>query len=1482
MTNQVEAAVNAAPELNQSPGAAVTVASNGGNITQNAQVVAQAGQNAQNAQAAQRANASGGGILHDVLGFLGHDVVHPLVHAVGDLANASWMPTQFVQHEYRYLRNVQETHGDFAAIAEGLGIAAGAAGGFALGGFGGAMLGGEAVGGLEGQVLYKDAWHATGQAGYVDPRTGKAVSFGRDIASGLMHLHQGSGAYSFLSGALDGIFDLVADPLSEAGDLVKGARSAEGAKGLLGERFSGLSVGSQAKRVLGAAADTGRDVPNLTAEAVERAYGQYGSFRNAVASIAKMDPAQIIRAYPKLAPLADDLGKAQNADEVMDVFKDASKAGEYLSNKLPSLSIGTAGFKRVRMLIENADTLKGGALNPLNAPKIINKALTRIPGEALDPVTHEFDGRTLDPTSLRDVRDFRNFLSYALNGKQLDTVLNAYVNADVAGRVRIFRNSVLDVLLRKAGVDYGPKLLAGGEGSIEAVHEQLNDPALRAKIKDFLDAAAPFKPEINGRYMTTLDGGPGSLVVDPDTGTRFSAGVFLSDRGKLTIPEFSETTRMAQEISHAKFSRLLGGADDFLYEHVTNRFFKRWVLLSGGYAEHMGLSEMIPTVLRNGVSATAKSAMAKVARLGYVADHGEMPKFEGFVYRLLQKTPKKMLDDHTMERAAEFYVGTEGNVASKAISADHTYGGIDDPENALRHGAEKATMKPHDSQYTGYGPESEQHLPNWQIYLRKLSKDAAAKAAAKAYLGAKDLTEAEADRVAQKAARDAIDKYTAAERESMLRSQIGSDGAPDGLSKLDDWAHQVAEGVKGGTFSPTTRQPNEALLRAVANGDTRIFNQRHLRSIAEADRPLKVPGRLLVPAAKHLPEEIANFGYNKVINPIINFMSRQPVAFQEYVKARDLLQPLVDGGVYSEDQAFTIAMARSTAESARFVHNIHDRTQLDQLLRNVAPFFFAQEQAYRRAGRLLVESPGAFRRYQLMISQVHNVVNKMNDSNGSPYISFPGLGWLGHDVPGMFGKLGIPVASLSPVGFGGTMSSANVIFPLSDGVRPNLGPVAMIPAQLMQGIFTELGKKYSDFAPVTNAAQGALSWAVGTDNLSQPILEQFIPNETVYRMVQAISGDDTQFNNAMVDTMQALAYQQAQAMDTWIKGGMQGKAPDNILPGYLSPQNLQQLQDSNSPAAQQVLQQVASAQNPLQQQSFVNKVRNQTRILFVTRAIIGAGSPLSADVMVNNYGMPQALSDAITKAGNVTEGINTFLAANPDATPYTTFQSTTTSGITMPESQQAMDWVTANAANIQQNPAYIWLMPQVSSQYSEQAYNEQIAEGYRQKYTPDQFLQQLYINAGNAAYYDALPQHEAAVNAAQGSTSALSQEYARWQSYVNMLATQMPVWADNFNSNSKLSQAHQYISQLNTIYDNNQEGDSEQAQLVGQLLQAYNSYSQQYQTASTASNYDTQEKQVADQWTQYLAGVAQQYPQLQAVINGVFKNALISTSTIAG
>ena len=243
------------------------------------------------------------------------------------------------------------------------------------------------------------------------------------------------------------------------------------------------------------------------------------------------------------------------------------------------------------------------------------------------------------------------------------------------------------------------------------------------------------------------------------------------------------------------------------------------------------------------------------------------------------------------------------------------------------------------------------------------------------------------------------------------------------------------------------------------------MTEQELADIPEVARPVLVKGRELLPATSGKVQEIANVGFRRVLNPMVNFLSRQPIFWNEFKRQWALVEPMVDKGYLDEDEAMSLANDRAVNRVLRNVHNLTDRTQWTVTLRNWAPFYFAQEQAYRRMGRLLAENPRAFRQYQLMISNIGNLGQIFQGKDGQGYFVLPGSGFLtsgsggagleaagagailggaaagpvgaavgagaaGLGVVGILSKLGIPFSTSSPIGMGWNLSASSVI-PLS-------------------------------------------------------------------------------------------------------------------------------------------------------------------------------------------------------------------------------------------------------------------------------------------------------------------------------------------------------------------------------------------------------------------------------------------------------------------
>src|ERR1035437_10874126 len=105
----------------------------------------------------------------------------------------------------------------------------------------------------------------------------------------------------------------------------------------------------------------------------------------------------------------------------------------------------------------------------------------------------------------------------------------------------------------------------------------------------------------------------------------------------------------------------------------------------------------------------------------------------------------------------------------------------------------------------------------------------------------------------------------------------------------------------------------------------------------------------MVPDSTGTIQRIANVGFQKVLNPMVNFLSRQPIGLNEWDRQWEIQKPFVAAGVKSYDEAVNTALDVTVNRVMRTVHNLTDRTQWTVTIRNWAPFDFAQEQADRKS-----------------------------------------------------------------------------------------------------------------------------------------------------------------------------------------------------------------------------------------------------------------------------------------------------------------------------------------------------------------------------------------------------------------------------------------------------------------------------------------------------------------------------------------------------
>lgn len=1463
VADNLTATVTAAPELSTDPATAAAVAATGGDVITKGQAVAHAIKQTANLNAAQQVNqASGGGFFSD----LGHD----LTDVASGVMHVLNKPLSIVQHEYRYLHDVEARYGAGAALLDGLGLAAGAVvGGIAgaaelnpLSVVEGATLGAEGAGALEGQVFHPDSWaRTTNGATYRDPHTGQLVSFGRDITS---DLGIGGGTKTVLSGVIDGIADLTADPVAVIGKAYKAQKTV-----------------------------------SIVAENIDKAWNNpLTGFRRAAEDIANSDYGTILTHYPQFTDIAKNLAELHTGEQVRDFFKSITSANELLQSdkipdateaadgvtttakNLPSLSPLHVPFRSIRDLARDAGEgdsffARHFANNAVIGPRTWADRLEALPGNTFDKDAMDLTGGQYDPSTNTGDADVIKMVRYSRGITAAKAVANAMQNATEAQRIVIFRNAFLSTVFHMARYDIPGNDLTNPE--MEHAMLELVDGKTKQALVERLEnhmAAVP----VDGTPTGTLYGmdwkGDGIRPVVDDEGVRIQGGITPNQRGKLSIPNIVEARRMAQAIRQAKTSMFLGGVDDFFYDHVTQGLFKPLVLMSGGYALHIALAELIPNTLRHGLRASIETVRDRAfASLGWQADkagNAELDGLTGWLYRMIGGD--KIKDRQEVEWMLQSRMLAGGDAAPEGFQAGEALQGEVNPQlladkgyrqlmQNYRQGSRFYAMDSSDSRFAeAWHAELAENVNRWTMEGAKAYREAIADG----------MSWQEAMEVGRKAIARKLREDAEAGQTMMVRSTHLLSGAPPSWDAIDGHAQALMDKLMGAvhgrptqfddTGVPTAPGPvHDDLLASIANG--MVPRREDVWNINPGQRPLNVKGRELIPFNDSMVQKIADKGFRKLLNPIVNFISRNQEYNLELVSARRELQPLVDAGLMSDDEAITKAMATAVQHGMRFVHNLHDRTQWTATMRNWAPFFFAQEQAYRRMGRLLVEDPGAFRRYQLMISGVHNLATTMQDSQGNRYIAFPGSGFLGTGVAELMGEGGLTVGNVAPASLGGSFSSANVIFPFSAGIKPDLGPLVIVPAAQLSSMFAELNQNYAGHNRVLSVAANDLAAVAGSEAMSQSFWEQIIPNATAQRLLQSVLGDDRAFNSAVMQSYQWAQYQQAQASAAWVKGGRKGKEPQIIPP-------------PNATA--------------MQKQQFQDKIRNYTRMLFFVRALTGFASPVSANVEIQNLNIPARLQEYITKEGSVALGMQAAHLDHPDWDPWMVSQSyvpseidkTQSSDISLASSAPAMEWIDQNQGLLDKyGVAALWLMPQLrNSQYSPTIYNEQIAQGLRIKDTPDQFLAALYVNAGNNLYYDALTIHEAALTAAGKSSVAVNAEYDNWNSYVTQLEQQNPVWAENFLSPDKQLNRQNAIKQLTAMFATGDAPPGPMTHDVQYLLQQYDQAAAEYQLAGTAPTYSLQlseQKKVSDNWIQYVTNLETEMPQLKPVINGVFKEALV-------
>ena len=158
----------------------------------------------------------------------------------------------------------------------------------------------------------------------------------------------------------------------------------------------------------------------------------------------------------------------------------------------------------------------------------------------------------------------------------------------------------------------------------------------------------------------------------------------------------------------------------------------------------------------------------------------------------------------------------------------------------------------------------------------------------------------------------------------------------------------------------------------------------------------------------------------------------------------------------------------------------------------------------------------------------------------------------------------------------------------------------------------------------------------------------------------------------------------------------------------------------------------------------------------------------------------------------------------------------------------------------------------------------------RSNKTPDDFLKSVYVAAGNNSIAQDKVVHDKAMKELDNAGLSKVDERAAWSAYIQDFGKMNPIWWDDYSSTAKGHVAQVALNDLQTLFTSKNPPTGRQANLVKGLLNDWHVHN----TAITGyrdSRFSEAVQAESDAWNSYLDDLSVSTPELNSVINSVFR-----------
>jgi hypothetical protein len=1397
-------------------------------------------------------------------------------------------PLQEIQKDYKFNHAVYTDHGFLQGFAVTLGIIGGGIGGTFLGGPVGTVLGADLAATALRRLStvsaikdnYKDSYAKSEDPNY-------KVSPGRDFSNALATAvdtvgpdfavkalkNTNTGVGKIVSGVGDLGFDVTADPvmmIGKFGQLMRGGKYLKLDKAAeLQLRYPIMNAIPGVKDFL--AARTGVALTSEQMDAVYKGTGIFNAtarnYRAALTDISNSTAGEIIQKYPTLGTsAAGRLGKIDTPEGVHQFLKESlffseqegTLAGQAM---LPTRTLLKAklGDSQVIDYLRNDGSLPGKVYKTFSGympysvdPKTLELSTTKFRWNANDAATVVY-----------------RIARFGMGDSAAKEWAGKYAEAvavDNQALARSIKNQAIYHTLLAAGLPADNAIVSKAWEEVS----KLGEPLVSSQIYGVHPSGNTI-----GEYVTN--------------GQRKVGAIFEHQATDMfNIPDFREIKTALHEAG--LFTKAIGKADDFVSKRYTDKIFKPLALATAGFGLRVAAAEMIPTFARYGVINTAKAKIATtVAKSGYNLVKGEdehiiaaaltsLGAGDGIAADVLEKGfpafkeakrrglnfAAKMVPADQIDIATKLMMANDAHILAEAVSTGHGY----DVNNAYQ--ASQAAHYYYQIQknsplyrdlpeYTTYSPSDKHFVPRYVTTLNKASKDIAQRNISRDALQVSQKLRAAVKEAGApvspaivgeefhttKAYQEFREALVNREYARMLDATKGTfKGYNEEMKTLTRWRDSVASGDlrtfasdrvdatlgmlmgKDGTF-------HTDFARNIAEGrNTDINTVAEIAKSKQQAMPRSVAGPMLQSYVEGTTgfEKLINIGFKKFIDPIVNNLSRETLYTLHVADAYARLAPRIGAG-FTEDQALRIAQTQAVQSMLPQIHNVALRSQFAQIARNFLPFYFAQEQALKRAFNSLKDTSivnpvfsRSFRFYQLAEQSLNDPGFVQSDENGNKYIYLPVVGAFGEGLQSTLSYFGANIQSGLPITAKGSLISLKSVLP--ELQMPGVSPFVAVGGNLITNFFP--------------AAKPIIDKGIGSISVDRGIADTIIPAAWAKTFLSAASswapGGGIDLNRQMGNAI-------ASALATAYYNGK--------VPGP----------DSNE----------------FERQAFVDRIKNNARSILAIKIFLNLTSPLAPTVSQEDSGFRDEFWKLVKSKGNYADALQTFLNEHGDtAISYTVAKTySNVPGAKVPYIQPTIDFIKNNhqlfdIKNGTSSGAF-FLVPQdgIQDQSSRTVYNELMAMHFRSQRTPEELLKQFYIAQGDQAMSEQIQQHLETMKTAVDPFSR-QQERTRWSGIVEQMKNFFPIWYKDYTSGGAATNAQTAYNQIVKILSSDQNPNDKQSKLVGDLVNKYQQHQQEMAQFQALNLQGFMVQQTKENWNEYLTQLSVDEPRLTTVINSVF------------